>query len=364
MLRVIRKHRDAAVATSRPTHRARRAHAARRRRSGTRRSSSGKEHGYRNSQVTVLAPTGTIGFMMDCDTTGIEPDIALVKYKKLVGGGMLKIVNNTVPERARAARLHRRRRSARHPRLSSTSTRPSRARPGCAMRTPAGLRLRLQAAPTAARSIRCHGPPADDGRGAAVPLRRHLQDGEHAQRRRRSRTSSNAYMEGWKLGLKAVAVYRDGCKRQPAARHQHRTQDHRARRRRSIEGRPVAQAPARRAAPRSPTSSASAATRATSPSACTRTARPARSSCVMAKEGSAVSGLMDSFATAVSLALQYGVPLQVLVDKFSHTRFEPSGFTRQPGDPHRQVDHRLHLPLARIALPAPGGARSPWDHPP
>ena len=98
-------------------------------RRGTRRSRSASEHGFRNSQVTVLAPTGTIGFMMDCDTTGIEPDIALIKYKKLVGGGMLKIVNNTVPAGAGASWATHEPRSQRHHRATSTSTRPSRARP-------------------------------------------------------------------------------------------------------------------------------------------------------------------------------------------------------------------------------------------
>ena len=91
--------------------------------------SIGKEYGYRNGQATVLAPTGTIGFMMDCDTTGIEPDIALIKYKRLVGGGMIKIVNNTITEALRQARLRRRRRRRRSS-TTSTPRRPSRARRG------------------------------------------------------------------------------------------------------------------------------------------------------------------------------------------------------------------------------------------
>ena len=139
----------------------------------------GERYGYRNSQTTVLAPTGTIGFMMDCDTTGIEPDLALVKYKKLVGGGMIKIVNNTVPaalfklgyaddEVQRHRQLHRRhrhhRRRARHQ-----------------ARAPGRLRLQLQAGQGHALHP-LHGPHQDDGRRAAVPLRRHLEDRQPAPR--------------------------------------------------------------------------------------------------------------------------------------------------------------------------------------
>ena len=144
----------------------------------------GERYGYRNSQTTVLAPTGTIGFMMDCDTTGIEPDLALVKYKKLVGGGMIKIVNNTVPaalfklgynndQVERHRQLHRRdrnhRRRARHQAGAS-----------------GGVRLQLQAVQGHALHP-LHGPHQDDGRGAAVPFRSDLEDGEPAARSHRGR---------------------------------------------------------------------------------------------------------------------------------------------------------------------------------
>ena len=162
-------------------------------------------------QVTVLAPTGTIGFMMDCDTTGIEPDIALIKYKKLVGGGMLKIVNNTVPLALRklgyTADAGRRRSSSyldEHDTIEGA--------PGPADRAPAGVRLRLQA--RQGRALHpLHGPPQDDGRRPAVPLRRDLEDGQHARRTPRSRTSSRPTSRAGSSALKAVAVYRDGCKR-------------------------------------------------------------------------------------------------------------------------------------------------------
>ena len=148
--------------------------------SGTRRSSSAGQHGYRNAQVTVLAPTGTIAFMMDCDTTGIEPDIALIKYKKLVGEGFLKIVNQTVPAALRS--------SATAPEqveeiLAYINERETiEGAPHAQARAPVGLRLRVQAGQRRAVDP-LHGPRPDDGRGPAVPVRRDQQDRQHARGR-------------------------------------------------------------------------------------------------------------------------------------------------------------------------------------
>ena len=166
-------------------------------------------------------------------------------------------------------------------------------------------------------------------------------------------------MTAWKLGLKAVAIYRDGSKRtQPL-----NTGEGQAPRVRQapaaaalaavagVERRLEPPQAARTSANRSRTSSISPATRATSRSACTRTARRARFSSSMSKQGSTISGLMDSFATAISYALQYGVPLQFLVDKFAHMRFEPSGFHQESADSVRQIDRRLPVPLARVEVP-------------
>ena len=165
----------------------------------------GEVNGFRNAQATVLAPTGTISFMMDCDTTGVEPDFSLVKSKKLVGGGEITIVNKTVPmaleklgyapdEVERDRRVHRR---AQHRRRRAV--REDRALPGLR------LRDRRPRDPL-------HGPREDDGRRPAVHLGRDLEDREHAGDGHRSRRSPDLFVDAWKLGVKAIAIYRDNCK--------------------------------------------------------------------------------------------------------------------------------------------------------
>ena len=241
----------------------------------------GKEYGYRNGQATVLAPTGTIGFMMDCDTTGIEPDIALIKYKRLVGGGMIKIVNNTIPEALQKLGYDDGQVKAIVEYIDTR--RRSRARPGskpehlpvfdCAFRAANGTRsihymghIRMMAAaqPFISGAI---------SKTVNLPPECTVEDVQ------------DAYMESWKQGLKAVAVYRDGCKRtQPLSTSKtdpglgNVDRRGRSRQRRSA-GRPR---PCARSCPtsgsRSRTSSRSPVTRATSTSACTRPASRARSS--------------------------------------------------------------------------------------
>ena len=281
----------------------------------------GKIQGYRNSQVTVLAPTGTIGFMMDCDTTGIEPDIALIKYKKLVGGGLLKIVNNTVPSALQLLGYSAEQSAAILAYLDEHET--IEGAPGlkpehlsvfdCAFKPANGtrsihamghLRMMSAAQPFLSGAI---------SKTVNLPQNATVEEIE------------NAYMEAWKLGLKAVAVYRDGCKRlQPL--NTSRTQPGAAT---VVEDRPR-----RRRLPDERRAITHKFSIGGHEGYLTvgmyEDGSPGELFCVMAKEGSVVSGLMDSFATAVSLALQYGVPMQVLSDKFSHTRFEPSGFTGNP----------------------------------
>ncbi len=290
--------------------------------------SLGSEHGFRNAQATVLAPTGTIGFMMDCDTTGIEPDIALIKYKRLVGGGTIKIVNNTVDEALTRLGYDEGQRKAIAEYIDHDET--IEGAPGldsdhlpvfdCAFRAANGTRsisamghIRMMAAaqPFISGAIsKTVNQPAD----ASVE------------------EIETAYMEAWKAGLKAIAIYREGCKRtQPVSTSKN---DPGAQRATAAAG---AAYLLRRKLPderRSLTHKFSVAGHeGYIHVGLYESGDPGEIFVRMAKEGSTISGLMDSFATAISLALQHGVPLKLLVDKFSRTRFEPSGFTGNPALP-------------------------------
>jgi ribonucleoside-diphosphate reductase alpha chain len=294
----------------------------------------GAKHGIRNAQATVIAPTGTIAFMMDCDTTGIEPDIALVKYKKLVGGGMLKIVNQTVPKALN--RLGYSEPQVKEilewidenetiegaPHLKDAHLPVF----DCAFRPLRG-----------ARSIHYMGHLKM--MGAAQPfISGAISKTANVPNDATVDEIMQAYLESWKLGLKAVAIYRDGCKRtQPLSTSKDQTKL-------KIEAAPGAgvavEGPARAVRRRLPVERRAITHKFSIAGhdgyitvGMYEDGQPGEIFLVMAKEGSVVSGLMDSFATAVSLALQYGVPLQVLVDKFSHVRFEPSGFSNNPEIP-------------------------------
>ncbi|MBI5463814.1 MAG: vitamin B12-dependent ribonucleotide reductase [Ignavibacteriales bacterium] len=286
----------------------------------------GSEYGIKNSQTTVLAPTGTIGFMMDCDTTGVEPDIALVKYKKLVGGGLLKIVNNTVPEAL--VKLGYDQEQVEHiiayidkndtiegaPHLKEEHLSVF----DCAFKPAKGKRsiqymghIRMMSAvqPFLSGAI---------SKTVNMPTDVTIEDIE------------NAYIEAWKLGLKAVAVYRDGCKRtQPLSTSLDAKKEEKAG--------AATPRPARRRLPDERASITHKFSIAGHEGYITvgmfEDSMPGELFITMSKEGSTISGLMDSLATSVSIALQYGVPLKVLVDKFSHARYEPSGFTNNPEIP-------------------------------
>jgi ribonucleoside-diphosphate reductase alpha chain len=289
----------------------------------------GMASGYRNAQVSVLAPTGTIGFMMDCDTTGIEPDIALVKYKKLVGGGVLKIVNNTVPSALK--RLGYSEQAIADVLQFIDEVETIEGAPGlkpehlpvfdCAFKPASGQRsihymghIRMMGAvqPFLSGAI---------SKTVNMPNGATPADIEHA------------YVEAWKLGLKALAVYRDGCKRsQPLS-----TAKDKKEAAKEVEAKAEEPRLARRRLPderRSITHKFSiGGHEGYMTVGMYDDGAPGELFVTMAKEGSVVSGLMDSFATSISMALQYGVPLKVLADKFSHTRFEPSGFTGNPDIP-------------------------------
>ena len=285
---------------------------------------NGERAGFRNAQATVLAPTGTIGFMMDCDTTGVEPDLALVKYKKLVGGGTIKIVNNTVP-------LALERLGYDGPQVKSIADYINERGTieGAAELADAHLPVFDCAfkATNGVRSIPYMGhlkmmgavqPFVSGAISKTVNLPSDVTDED----------ISEAYIEGWRLGLKAVAIYRDGSKRtQPL------NTDASERTESGTSERPVRRhLPSERHAITHKFGVAGHEGYITV--GMYEDGSPGEIFIVMAKEGSTLSGVMDSFATTCSLALQYGVPLQVLVEKFTHTRFEPSGFTNNPQVPY------------------------------
>ncbi|HKR99798.1 MAG TPA: vitamin B12-dependent ribonucleotide reductase, partial [Candidatus Dormibacteraeota bacterium] len=322
MLRVIGKHREAAYHIGESVEAELVAAA---RRAWDEAHELGARHGYRNSQASVLAPTGTISFLLDCDTTGVEPDIALVKYKKLVGGGMLKIVNGTVPQALRRlgygetaiadviAYIDEHDTIEGAPQLREDDL----AVFDCAFTPRNGVRsitwqghLRMMAAvqPFISGAI---------SKTVNMPTDSTVEDVE------------KAYVDAWKLGLKAIAIYRDGSKRsQPLATSIDKTTGQRTQ---------VVERPLRKRLPAERTALTHRFEVGGHEGYITvglyEDGTPGEIFLKMAKEGSTVSGLMDSFATAVSLALQYGVPLQALVDKFSHARFEPQGFTKNPEIP-------------------------------
>lgn len=305
----------------------------------------GLNHGYRNAQVTVVAPTGTIAFMMDCDTTGIEPDIALVKYKTLAGGGHLKIVNNTVPAALKQLGYS----SAdiacitdyifKHDTIEDVEGETS------------GL-------------LACHLPVFDCAFKAAkgqrsIPWMAHLNVMAAVQPFISGAISKtvnmpgnatandirNAYIEAWKLGLKCVAIYRDGSKRSQPLNTSSNADTADTSALKALEAK-VAQLES--ALHQVTTKGGPYRERLQD----TREAlthkfnisgqegyatvglyddgRPGELFIQMAKEGSTMGGLMDAIGTLTSISLQYGVPLQTLVDKFSHQRFEPHGYTSNP----------------------------------
>lgn len=285
----------------------------------------GELYGYRNAQVTVLAPTGTIGFMMDCDTTGIEPDIALVKYKKLVGGGLFKIVNNSVPLALQKLGYDSEQIEQIVAYIDANDT--------------------IEGAPYLLEKhlpiFDCAFKPVNGKRSihymghvkmmAAVQpfLSGAISKTVNMPNDVTPEEIKNVYIEAWRLGLKAIAIYRDGCKiSQPLSTSLKNDKKITPEQKSTTY---IETKPRRRRLPEE----RQAITHKFSINGhegyitvgMYEDGTPGEIFIVMSKEGSVVSGLMDSFATAISLALQYGVPLKVLVDKFTHTRFEPSGFT-------------------------------------
>ncbi|MBR5626276.1 MAG: vitamin B12-dependent ribonucleotide reductase, partial [Thermoguttaceae bacterium] len=320
----------------------------------------GRQYGFRNAQATVLAPTGTISFMMDCDTTGIEPDIALVKYKQLAGGGMLKMVNGTVSLALETLGYSQdkiagiRKYVEENGMIEGAPEFLEQHLPvfDCAFPTPGGskrcipwqahVRMMAAAQPFISGAI---------SKTVNMPNNATVQDIE------------NAYMLGWELGLKALAVYRDGSKTaQPLSTSANKKSstgktaaagDEKEETKLSAEPVPVEKADSESGRSRRRNRSVGFPRRERLPD--TRQSvthkfnvaghegyitvglypdkRVGELFITMAKEGSTIGGLMDCFSTALSMSLQYGVPLKVYVEKFSHTRFEPMGFTKNPDIP-------------------------------
>jgi len=283
----------------------------------------GEEYGYRNAQATVLAPTGTIGFMMDCDTTGVEPDIALVKYKKLVGGGMMKIVNHTVP--MALDRLG----------YSSSEVDEIIAHIDEHETIEGAPHLKDKDVPV----FDCAFKPAQGERsihymghvrmiGATQPfISGAISKTVNVPKEATAEEIQKAYVDSWRLGTKAVSIYRDGSKRtQPL----NTSRDAKTGMIGVVEG--LVGQPVRRRLHDERQAITHKFEIAGHEGYITiglfEDGSPGEIFLVMAKEGSTISGFADAFAQAVSYALQYGVPLQVLVDKFTHVRFEPSGMTK------------------------------------
>ena len=299
----------------------------------------GMTHGFKNAQISVLAPTGTIGFLMDCDTTGVEPDIALVKYKWLVGGGLMKIVNNTVPEAL--VRLGYSESECKEilefidkndtiegaPHLKEEHL----AVFDCAFKPAKGQRsinylghIKMMSAvqPFLSGAI---------SKTVNLPSTASVEDVE------------NAYIEGWKLGLKAIAIYRDGSKgQQVLTTTAEKNSDKLGGGKEKVAAAPAPQQqevrieyrPLRRRLPDERKSVTHKFSVGGHEGYITvglyDDGTPGELFIRMSKGGTVVSGLMDAFATSTSIAIQYGVPLKVLANKFVHVRFEPSGYTSHP----------------------------------
>jgi ribonucleoside-diphosphate reductase alpha chain len=300
--------------------------------------SLGELHGYKNSQVTVLAPTGTIGFMMDCDTTGIEPDLALVKYKKLVGGGVIKIVNNTVPQAMM--------------RLGYTPEQTSEIvafidKSGTVEGAP---HFKAEHLPV----FDCSLAPAGGGRSiswtghvrmmaATQPfLSGAISKTINMPEESTTEDIMDAYLESWKLGLKAVAIYRDNSKKsQPLNAGGDKDKKEKAAEAVAVAAavvEPMQRELFARAQREKMPAERSSVTHKFSVGGhegyitvgLYEDGRPGEVFIKMSKEGSTLSGVMDGLALTVSIGLQYGVPLKVFVDKLLNTRFEPSGITANP----------------------------------
>ncbi|MBX6765679.1 MAG: vitamin B12-dependent ribonucleotide reductase [Actinomadura rubrobrunea] len=283
----------------------------------------GEKNGYRNAQASLLAPTGTIGLMMDCDTTGIEPDLALVKFKKLVGGGSMQIVNHTVPRALKKLGYQQEQIEAVVEYIAEH---------GHVVDAP-GLRPEHYEVFDCAMGERAISPMGHVRMMAAVQpflsgaISKTVNMPEHAT----VEDIEKVYFEGWKLGLKALAIYRDNCKvGQPlsAAKKADKSAEAQA------ETRPAEVRPVRKRLPKQRPATVTRFSVAGAEGYMTASTYPddglGEVFLKLGKQGSTLAGVMDAFSMAISISLQYGVPLETWVEKFTNMRFEPAGMTDDP----------------------------------
>ncbi|MBM3739936.1 MAG: vitamin B12-dependent ribonucleotide reductase [Acidobacteria bacterium] len=334
----------------------------------------GRVHGYRNAQATVIAPTGTIGFMMDCDTTGIEPDLALVKHKKLVGGGVIQIVNTRVPQTLIKLGYTPEQVDKIVSHIDSTGT------------IEGAPFIKDQHLPVFDCSFRPQNGSRSIHHMGHVRMMAAVQpfiSGAISKTINMPEESTveqimDAYVEAWRLGLKAVAIYRDGSKRvQPLSAGAGKAEKKAV----AVSPAPVpvqvqvqvqekiVYRPVRRKLPDERQSITHKFSIAGHEGYITvglfEDGTPGELFISMAKEGSTISGLMDSFATAISYGLQYGVPLKFYVGKFSHVRFEPSGWTGNKTVPYAKsiMDYIFRWMGAKFLPPEEAPAPEAGDTP-
>jgi ribonucleoside-diphosphate reductase alpha chain len=309
----------------------------------------GDKNGWRNAQASVLAPTGTIGLMMDCDTTGIEPDFSLVKFKKLVGGGSMQIVNQTVPQALRKLGYTEETIEAIVEYITAN---------GHVVDAP-GLKPEHYDVFDCALGARSIAPMGHVRMMAACQpfLSGAISKTVNLPENATIEEVEEVYYEGWKLGLKAIAIYRDNCK----------------------VGQPLSDAKATKKEEASEAAAPSPAIRKRLPKS-----RPSRTTSFavggaegymtagtyedgqlgeiflkLGKQGSTLAGVMDAFSIAVSIGLQYGVPLETYVQKFTNSRFEPAGMTDDPDI--RMAQSMMDYIFRRLALDyLPGDIRAAY----
>jgi ribonucleoside-diphosphate reductase alpha chain len=336
--RVMRKH-AAATDVVRPLHDTDRAVLAQATKEWARGNKLGEQNGWRNAQASVLAPTGTTGLMMDCDTTGVEPDLALVKFKKLVGGGSMQIVNQTVPHALRVLG---------YPDEQVEAIVEYIAERGHVVDAP-GLRPEHYEVFDCAMGNRAIKPMGHVRMMAAVQpfISGAISKTVNLPESATIEDIEGVYLQGWRLGLKALAVYRDNCKvGQPLSA---------GKQAKAVEQAPepvIDYRPTRKRLPKSRPSKTTSFTVGGAEGYMTAGSYPDNGLgevfLKLGKQGSTLAGVMDAFSIAISIALQYGVPLETYVQKFTNMRFEPAGLTDDPDI--RMAQSILDYIFRRLAL--------------